>query len=99
MIGAIYENRIIGSQTDDPDIIRRRPIFPGRYQPSIVSTRTLNGCVRDGNRCFRSVIFAGKDEGDVAPSRLHKGRDEEGERRAGGKSGKDHLKVRYRTWI
>ena len=28
----------------------RRPIFPGRYQPSIVGTAQLNFCVRNGNR-------------------------------------------------
>ena len=29
---------------------RHRPIFPGRFQPSIVGTAELNYCVRDGNR-------------------------------------------------
>ena len=31
-------------------IWRRRSIFPGRRQPSIVDTGELNFCVRDGNR-------------------------------------------------
>ena len=30
---------------------RRRPMFPGRYQPSIFSEDELNFCVRHGNRC------------------------------------------------
>ena len=31
-------------------LCRHRLIFPGRFQPSIVSTDELNFCVRDGNR-------------------------------------------------
>ena len=27
-----------------------RPIFPGRFQPSIFGANELNFCVRDGNR-------------------------------------------------
>ena len=56
--------------------IRRRPIFPGRYQPSIVGTEELNCCVRDGNRCDLFVISTGSGEGYLlnAPSRLHKGK-------------------------
>jgi hypothetical protein len=60
--------------TQRPCIIRRRPIFPGRYQPSIVGTRELNCCVRNGNRCGLSVISTGRMRGRNAPSGLHKGR-------------------------
>ena len=31
-------------------LFRHRPIFPGRFQPSIFGTVELNYCVRDGNR-------------------------------------------------
>ena len=32
------------------ELCRHCLIFPGRFQPSIVSTDELNFCVRDGNR-------------------------------------------------
>ena len=32
------------------------PIFPGRFQPSIVGTSELNCRVRDGNGCTLTVI-------------------------------------------
>ncbi len=34
----------------------RLPIFPGRYQPSIVSASELNCRVRDGNGCTLTAI-------------------------------------------
>ena len=34
----------------------RRPIFPGRHQPSIFGTEKLNCRVRDGNGCVLLVI-------------------------------------------
>ena len=37
-------------------LCKRRPIFPGRRQPSIFGTRELNFCVRDGNRWTLTVI-------------------------------------------
>ena len=37
-------------------IWRRRSIFPGRRQPSIVDTGELNFCVRDGNRWILTAI-------------------------------------------
>ena len=37
-------------------LCRRRPIFPGRFQPSIVSTDELNYRVRDGNGWDLNVI-------------------------------------------
>ena len=44
-------------------INRQQPIFPGRRQPSIVGTRELNFCVRNGNRCGLAVITTGMVEG------------------------------------
>ena len=35
---------------------RHRPIFPGRFQPSIFGTNELNFCVRNGNRWDLIVI-------------------------------------------
>ena len=37
-------------------LCRHRPIFPGRFQPSIVSTDELNYRVRDGNGWDLNVI-------------------------------------------
>ena len=35
----------------------RCPTFPGRFQPSILSAKELNFCVRDGNRCDLFAII------------------------------------------
>ena len=37
-------------------LCRRRPIFPGRFHPSIVGTEELNYRVRNGNGWTLSVI-------------------------------------------
>ena len=37
-------------------LCRRRPIFPGRFRPSIVGTEELNYRVRNGNGWTLSVI-------------------------------------------
>ncbi len=42
--------------------IRRRPMLPGRVQPSTIGTERLNFCVRDGNRCDPLVIATGNCE-------------------------------------
>ena len=42
--------------------IRRRPMLPGRVQPSTFGTERLNFCVRDGNRCDPLVIATGNCE-------------------------------------
>ena len=46
-------------------------IFPGRYQPSIVSASELNFRVRDGNGCTLTAINTNysvlQSDGDVAP--------------------------------
>ncbi len=53
-------NKGLSLSRQPPDIkFRQRPIFPGRLQPSIVSTGELNFCVRNGNRCDLSVIATG----------------------------------------
>ena len=39
--------------------VRRRLIFPGRCQPSIVSVQRLNFCVRNGNRWIPLAITTG----------------------------------------
>ena len=38
---------------------RRRPILPGRFQPSTFSVLRLNFCVRDGNRWDPQAIITG----------------------------------------
>ena len=42
--------------------IRRRPMLPGRVQPSTFGTERLNFCVRDGNRWDPLVIATGNGE-------------------------------------
>ena len=42
--------------------VRRRPIFPGRCQPSIVGAERLNFCVRNGNRWDPLAIITGQYE-------------------------------------
>ena len=42
--------------------IRRRPMLPGRVQPSTFGTEGLNFCVRDGNRWDPFVIATGNGE-------------------------------------
>ena len=37
-------------------LCRHRPIFPGRFQPSIFGANELNFCVRDGNRWTLTAI-------------------------------------------
>ena len=39
--------------------IRRRPTLPGRFQPSTISAKRLNFCVRDGYRWFPLAIITG----------------------------------------
>ena len=39
--------------------IQRRPILPGRFQPSTFSVLRLNFCVRDGNRWDPQAIVTG----------------------------------------
>ena len=42
--------------------IRRRPMLPGRVQPSTFGTEGLNCCVRNGNRWNPFVIATGNGE-------------------------------------
>ena len=44
------------------DGFRRRPMLPGRVQPSTFGTEGLNFCVRDGNRWNPFVIATGNGE-------------------------------------
>ena len=39
--------------------IRRRPTLPGRFQPSTISAKRLNFCVRYGNRWIPLAIITG----------------------------------------
>ena len=38
---------------------QQRPTLPGRYQPSTISAKGLNFCVRYGNRCDPFAIVTG----------------------------------------
>ena len=52
---------------------RHRPIFPGRFQPSIFGTAELNYCVRDGNRwnlCAKDTGYSVLSVGDF-PDDMH----------------------------
>ena len=58
-----YSSFTLHSQSKRPRRFRRGlalcwrlPIFPGRYQPSIVSASELNCRVRDGNGCTLTAI-------------------------------------------
>ena len=55
---AIELLRIIG--------IRQRPTLPGRFQPSTISAKRLNFCVRDGNRWIPLAITTGNFSGSFA---------------------------------
>ena len=59
---APVNSRKIGNRrffTSVPFGIRRRPTLPGRFQPSTISAKRLNFCVRDGYRWFPLAIITG----------------------------------------
>ena len=55
----LYRYKKRGLKSPLKNRIRQRPIFPGRYQPSIVGAWELNFCVRNGNRCGLPAISTG----------------------------------------
>ena len=54
--------------------IRRRPILPGRFQPSTFGAEGLNFCVRHGNRWNPFAIITGNLSDALAPWQLHRTR-------------------------